>query len=237
MITWLTRDSLTFPPLHHAAREPNGLLAVGGDLSPDRLIRAYRHGCFPWYQEGQPLLWWSPDPRTVLYPDKLHIARSLKKTIRSGMYDVTFDQDFEGVIQGCAGPRANADGTWITHAMQRSYRELHRRGIAHSVEAWREGELVGGLYGLAMGTLFFGESMFSRAADASKVAFVHLVRALQSAGFHLIDCQMHTEHLARFGSEPISRNEFAQALSIYLPQDEQDTFSLWPSTPLVQIEV
>ena len=237
MITWLTRDSLAFPPLQRAAREPNGLLAVGGDLSPERLIQAYRHGCFPWYQEGQPLLWWSPDPRTVLYPEKLHIPRSLKKTIRSGIYEVTFDKDFEGVIRGCAGPRAQADGTWITHEMQRSYLELHRRGIAHSVEAWRDGELVGGLYGLAMGTLFFGESMFSRAADASKVAFVHLVRSLQSAGFHLIDCQMHTEHLARFGSEPISRDEFAQALSAYLPPDVQDTFSLWPSTPLSQIEV
>src|SRR5690606_8380234 len=162
MLTWLQRNSLTFPPLEKAMREPNGLLAAGGDLSPDRLVQAYRHGCFPWFEDGQPILWWSPDPRTVLFPDELHVSRSLRKTLRQDIYRVTFDQPFAAVIQGCSGPRSYTNGTWITDNMQRAYLELHARGIAHSVEVWQDEELVGGLYGLAMGQLFFGESMFSR---------------------------------------------------------------------------
>ena len=212
MLTWLQRDSLNFPPLHRALREPNGLLAAGGDLSPERLIQAYRHGCFPWFQDGQPILWWSPDPRTVLFPDELHVSRSLEKCLRQQHYKVTFDQQFSQVIQACAAPRTYADGTWITTPMQVAYLQLHEQGIAHSVEVWRDEELVGGLYGLAMGQLFFGESMFSRADNASKVGFVTLVRQLQSWGFGLIDCQMPTQHLHSFGARAISREAFAEYL-------------------------
>ncbi|WP_462383808.1 leucyl/phenylalanyl-tRNA--protein transferase [Pseudomonas sp. Marseille-QA0892] len=212
MLAWLSRESLFFPPLDTALQEPNGLLAAGGDLSPERLVEAYRHGCFPWYQDGQPILWWSPDPRTVLFPEELHVSRSLAKVMRRQPFEVTFDRDFKGVIRGCAAPRDYTDGTWITSPMQSAYIELHRRGFAHSVEAWREGELVGGLYGLAMGRLFFGESMFSRTDNASKVAFVTLATKLRHWGFSLIDCQMPTEHLHSFGARPITRRVFADYL-------------------------
>ncbi len=218
MLTWLQRDSLDFPPLNKALREPNGLLAAGGDLRPERLIQAYRHGCFPWFQDGQPILWWSPDPRTVLLPDELHVSRSLAKVLRQGRYQVSFDQAFAEVIRTCAAPRSYAAETWITSPMQDAYLELHRRGIAHSVEVWRDGELVGGLYGLAMGQLFFGESMFSRADNASKVGFATLVERLKAWGFVLIDCQMPTEHLLSLGARTISRNEFARYLSRHLDQ-------------------
>jgi leucyl/phenylalanyl-tRNA--protein transferase len=216
MLTWLNRESYDFPPLDKALREPNGLLAAGGDLCAERLIQAYRHGCFPWYQDGQPILWWSPDPRTVLFPDELHVSRSLAKCLRQGRYRVSFDQDFAAVIQACAAPRSYADGTWITSRMQESYVELHRRGVAHSVEVWLDEELVGGLYGLAMGRLFFGESMFSRKDNASKVGFVTLVEHLRRWGFALIDCQMPTLHLQSFGARPITRTEFAAYLRRYL---------------------
>ncbi len=216
MLTWLKRDDLSFPPLETALREPNGLLAAGGDLRPERLLAAYRHGCFPWYQEGQPLLWWSPDPRTVLFPDELHVSRSLRKRMRNGDYRVTFDKAFAEVIQGCAGPRSYADGTWITTPMQDAYVRLHDMGVAHSVEVWQQGQLVGGLYGLAMGELFFGESMFSRATDASKVGFVTLVERLREWGFALIDCQMPTRHLESFGARSIPRAAFAEALAMHL---------------------
>ena len=218
MLTWLQRDSLQFPPLAKAMREPNGLLAAGGDLSADRLISAYRHGCFPWFQDGQPILWWSPDPRTVLFPEELHVSRSLAKLLRQQRYRVTFDQDFAAVIQACAEPRTYADGTWITRSMQEAYLQLHERGIAHSVEVWQEDQLVGGLYGLAMGQLFFGESMFSRADNASKVGFVTLVNHLRDAGFVLIDCQMPTNHLHSLGAHAISRAEFARYLARHLDQ-------------------
>lgn len=216
MLTWLKRDDLSFPPLETALREPNGLLAAGGDLRPERLLAAYRHGCFPWYQEGQPLLWWSPDPRTVLFPDELHVSRSLRKRMRHGDYRVTFDKAFAEVIQGCAGPRSYTDGTWITTPMQDAYVRLHEMGVAHSVEVWQQGQLVGGLYGLAMGELFFGESMFSRATDASKVGFVTLVERLREWGFALIDCQMPTRHLESFGARSIPRAAFAEALAMHL---------------------
>lgn len=216
MLTWLQRDSLEFPPLNKALREPNGLLAAGGDLQPERLIQAYRHGCFPWFQDGQPILWWSPDPRTVLLPEELHISRSLGKLLRQGRYQVTFDQAFAEVIQACAAPRSYAAETWITTPMQQAYLELHKRGFAHSVEVWSAGELVGGLYGLAMGQLFFGESMFSRADNASKVGFATLVERLKVWGFVLIDCQMPTEHLLSLGARSIPRAEFADYLSKHL---------------------
>ncbi|WP_217473865.1 leucyl/phenylalanyl-tRNA--protein transferase [Stutzerimonas stutzeri] len=218
MLTWLQRDDLSFPPLEKAMREPNGLLAAGGDLSPERLMAAYRHGCFPWYQEGQPLLWWSPDPRTVLYPEELHVSRSLRKKLRQEVFNVTFDQAFRAVIEGCAGPRSYADGTWITTPMQDAYVTLHRLGVAHSVEVWQDGRLVGGLYGLAMGRLFFGESMFSHTTDASKVGFVTLVERLRDWDFKLIDCQMPTQHLASFGARPIPRQVFAEALAKHLDE-------------------
>lgn len=218
MLTWLQRDDLSFPPLEKALREPNGLLAAGGDLSPERLLAAYRHGCFPWYQDGQPVLWWSPDPRTVLYPEELHISRSLRKKLRQGPLSVTFDRAFREVIEGCAAPRSYADGTWITTTMQNAYVRLHQLGIAHSVEVWQDQQLVGGLYGLAMGRLFFGESMFSRTTDASKIGFVALVERLQDWGFKMIDCQMPTQHLASFGARSISREAFAETLAKYLDE-------------------
>ncbi|MDN7142737.1 leucyl/phenylalanyl-tRNA--protein transferase [Pseudomonas sp. JQ170] len=218
MLTWLSRDTLTFPPLDKALRDPNGLLAAGGDLSAERLVQAYRHGCFPWYQDGQPILWWSPDPRTVLFPDELHVSRSLRKLMRQGRYQVSFDQDFAAVIRACAAPRDYADGTWITDSMQAAYLTLHKQGFAHSVEVRQDGELVGGLYGLAMGRLFFGESMFSRADNASKVGFVSLVEHLQQAGFVLIDCQMPTDHLHSLGARAIPRATFADYLQRYLDE-------------------
>lgn len=218
MLTWLNRETYDFPPLEHALREPNGLLAAGGDLSAERLLAAYRHGCFPWFQEGQPPLWWSPDPRTVLSPHEVHVSRSLAKILRQGRFEVSFDTDFAAVIRGCAGPRSYADGTWITDAMQQAYIELHQRGFAHSVEVRLNGELVGGLYGLAIGKLFFGESMFSRADNASKVGFATLATHLVKWGFVLIDCQMPTSHLQSLGAYAIPRNEYARYLQLYLDQ-------------------
>lgn len=228
MLPVLSRRSLEFPPLESALRDPDGLLALGGDLSPERLISAYRHGCFPWFQEGQPILWWSPDPRMVLYPAQLHVSRSLRKTRRQGRFAASFDRDFAAVIRACAEPRSYSDGTWITPAMQAAYLELHRRGIAHSVEVWQDGRLVGGLYGLAIGRLFFGESMFSRTTDASKIGFVALVERLRDCGFALIDCQMHTDHLASFGARAIPRSEFAAQLERYR---DQTGASPWAECP------
>ncbi len=224
MLTWLKRNELTFPPLHKAMREPNGLLAAGGDLSAERLIAAYRHGCFPWYEDGQPILWWSPDPRTVMFPEQLHVSRSLAKLLRQQRYRISFDQAFAEVIQACAAPRSYASGTWITDSMQAAYIQLHERGLAHSVEVWDADRLVGGLYGLAMGQLFFGESMFSRADNASKVGFATLVGHLREAGFQLIDCQMPTDHLLSLGATSIGRDVFADYLSRYLDTPSQATW-------------
>jgi leucyl/phenylalanyl-tRNA--protein transferase len=226
MLTWLKRNELTFPPLAKALREPNGLLAAGGDLSPERLIAAYRHGCFPWFDEGQPILWWSPDPRTVMLPEQLHVSRSLAKLLRQQRYRVSFDSAFAEVIGACAAPRSYADGTWITDGMQAAYIELHRRGLAHSVEVWDGEQLVGGLYGLAMGQIFFGESMFSRADNASKVGFATLVGRLRQAGFQLIDCQMPTAHLLSLGATSIDRDAFATYLANYL---DAPSGACWPA--------
>lgn len=206
-----------FPHPHLALTEPEGLLAVGGDLSPERLIAAYRHGIFPWYSEDQPILWWSPDPRMILFPKHLHISRSLRKHLRKKVYQVTLDQDFLGVIQACASPRLGDKGTWITPEIKQSYHRLHQMGYAHSVEAWEEGELVGGLYGLSIGRVFFGESMFSQRADASKVALAYLCRQLQHWGFPLIDCQVQSEHLQRLGAQTIPRSEFLHWLRQLCP--------------------
>lgn len=225
MLTWLERSSLNFPPLKQALREPNGLLAAGGDLSVQRLIAAYRHGCFPWFEQGQPILWWSPDPRTVLIPEQLHISRSLRKVLRSDQFSVTFDRNFAQVIHACAQPREQQHGTWITDSIQNAYISLHQHGIAHSVEVWHGDELVGGLYGIAMGQLFFGESMFSRMSNASKAGFVTLVKHLSAAGFVLIDCQMPTEHLLNFGAQSIARTDFSDYLQRYLDQPNRMQWS------------
>ncbi len=212
MIPWL-RAGTQFPPIASALDDPDGLLAAGGDLSPPRLLEAYRHGIFPWYSEGQPILWWSPDPRMVLYIDEFKVPRSLRKVANKRPFEITVDSDFAGVIGACAGPRDGARGTWITSEMMHAYIDLHRLGHAHSVEAWRDGRLAGGLYGIAIGRMFFGESMFAREPDASKVALMRLVSLLELLNMPLIDCQQETAHLSRFGARPISRQVFAAELS------------------------
>ncbi len=216
MIPWLGPRP-EFPPLEQALIEPNGLLAAGGELSPEWLLTAYRRGIFPWFNEGEPILWWSPDPRLVLVPQQLKVSRSLRKRVRNGGFTVTFDRAFEQVIRCCAAPRSHAAGTWITPAMQAAYCKLHALGYAHSVETWYDGHLVGGLYGLAIGRAFFGESMFCRHDDASKVALVHLVQLLMMLDFGIIDCQMTTPHLCSLGAHEIPRAEFAQLLSQLTP--------------------
>ena len=211
MIPWLRGDD-PFPPVSKALRSPNGLLAAGGDLSPRRLVEAYRHGIFPWYSEGDPILWWSPDPRMVLFPPELRVSRSLRKTLARGTYETRVDTAFRRVIEACAEPRDGHAGTWIVPEMVEAYVALHERGFAHSVESWHEGELVGGLYGVALGKAFFGESMFARATDASKVALVRLVERLRACGCRVIDCQQATRHLASLGAREIPRTAFAQLL-------------------------
>jgi leucyl/phenylalanyl-tRNA--protein transferase len=206
MIRWLgPRDP--FPPVETALKDPNGLLAAGGDLSPDRLLDAYRRGIFPWSGPDEPMLWWSPDPRMVLFLNEVHISKSLRRRLRGG-YTVTADTAFQAVVEGCAGPRGGANGTWITPEVVEAYAELGRLGHAHSIETWMDGELAGGLYGVAIGRMFYGESMFSRRADASKIALVHLVRQLERWGFEMIDCQMSTNHLATLGAREIRRRDF-----------------------------
>lgn len=211
-LPWLDPETLDFPDPATALTNPNGLLAAGGDLRPARLLEAYRRGIFPWYSDDQPILWWSPDPRMVLLPDELHISRSLAKTLRSGRFRVTSDQAFERVVQGCAGPRRHSDGTWLDSAMQQAYLQLHRLGHAHSVEVWQADLLAGGLYGVALDGIFFGESMFSRVTDASKVSLVTLAVALKQAGYHVIDCQVASAHLASLGARLIARKAFAAFL-------------------------
>ncbi|MET0088317.1 MAG: leucyl/phenylalanyl-tRNA--protein transferase [Sedimenticola sp.] len=206
------RPDAPFPDVSDALSEPNGLLAVGGDLSVERLLNAYRHGIFPWYSAGQPILWWSPDPRTVMYPEKLKVSRSLKKSLRNRGFQVSFDRDFSAVIDACSEPRESDPGTWITGEMKNAYLAMHQQGHAHSVEIWLDGDLVGGLYGIAIGRVFFGESMFSRTSDASKVALVHLTGKLLGWGYRLIDCQVYTSHLVSLGAEEISREQFCSAL-------------------------
>lgn len=212
MIPWLVGDA-PFPALELALEEPNGLLCAGGDLSPQRIVDAYRHGVFPWFSPGEPILWWSPDPRMVLLPGEFRISRSLRRTLRNGQHEVRLDSAFAEVIRACAGiPRAGQPGTWITAHMQRAYRQLFELGIAHSVEVWTNGHLSGGLYGLAIGRMFYGESMFSRDSNASKIALAHLTRFLQTREFGMIDCQMSTPHLASLGAREIPRAHFMAEL-------------------------
>jgi len=211
----LSDKIIAFPQTRHA--DENGLLAIGGDLSSARLLEAYKKGIFPWYSEGEPILWWSPDPRLVLFPDEIRISRSLKKTIKKKTFRITADTAFKSVITKCAQTRLEENGgTWITSDMIEAYCGLHESGHAHSVEAWIEGNLVGGLYGVAMGRCFFGESMFTTISNASKVAFVRLVDFLKEASYDMIDCQVSTEHLINFGARHIPRSHFVQRLEKFM---------------------
>jgi leucyl/phenylalanyl-tRNA--protein transferase len=212
VIPWLDRYS-PFPPVERALKVPNGLLAAGGDLSAERLLAAYRRGIFPWFSEGEPLLWWSPDPRMVLHTDELKVTRSLAKSRRNRGYEVRVDTAFAAVLEGCAGPRRHQPGTWLGTEMRAAYLHLHQLGYAHSFETWHEGVLVGGLYGMAIGRMFYGESMFARATDASKVALAALAAELRWRGFPLVDCQMNTAHLASLGAREIKRADFLRVVS------------------------
>jgi len=215
-LAWLDSTTVGFPAVDSALTTPNGLLAVGGDLTPDWLITAYQQGIFPWYEADQPILWWSPDPRMVLFPDEFHVSGSLRKLLRRDCYRFSLDRDFAAVIQACSEPRSRSGGTWITGELKSAYRRLHELGIAHSVEVWDAGNLVGGLYGVALGQVFFGESMFSRSSNTSKLALVFLLKHLRKWGYRLIDCQVSSAHLGNLGAREISRGEFMQLLNRYV---------------------
>lgn len=208
-----TPPDIGFPPTRLAETDPNGLLAVGGDLSTTRLLNAYRRGIFPWYNEDQPILWWSPAPRMVLYPEEIHVSRSLRRSMRQRGYAVGVDQAFAAVVEGCAAPRAGVRGTWLLPPMRAAYQALHAAGHAHSIEVWHGDDLVGGLYGVAVGQLFFGESMFSRRDDASKIALAFLAELASSQPYRLIDCQVYNPHLASLGAREISREAFEAVLA------------------------
>ena len=214
-VTWLQKTDLpeALPPTSRALTEPNGLLAVGGDLSPEWLVHAYRRGVFPWYSAEQPILWWAPDPRAILLPAEFRVSRSLARSIRNRGYATRIDEAFEAVVEACAGPRRGGTGTWITDDMRDAYVELYRRGLAHSVETWQENKLVGGLYGVAIGRVFFGESMFTKERDASKVALARLTRECLRLDVALIDCQLPSPHLTSLGSRNLPRREFEQRLA------------------------
>ncbi len=228
-LSWVEPDQPLPSPIH-ALRDPNGLLAAGRDLGAERLQEAYRKGIFPWYSRGQPVLWWSPDPRMVLFLDEFKVSRSLTKTLRrlrrEAVWTVRLDTAFAAVMRECAAPRPDQDGTWITREILAAYTELHRRGLAHSVEVWRNDALVGGLYGVSLGRMFYGESMFARVPDASKVALAALVSLLRDAGFRVIDCQQNTRHLASLGAREIDRDQFLQIVSQLTAQPAPDWRSL-----------
>lgn len=208
-----------FPPVHGALQEPNGLLAAGGSLTVQRLLDAYTRGIFPWFNAGDPVLWWSPDPRMVLATDALHMSRSLRKRLRRGDCHVTADRAFAAVLDGCAAPRDGETGTWLVPSMRRAYQRLHEAGLAHSIDVWAEGALVGGLYGVAVGNMFFGESMFASRTDASKIALVYLVRQLERWRFPLIDCQMSTTHLHSLGAREMRRAQFVREVERLVVED------------------
>ena len=226
MVDWLEDAASPFPPVNRALHNPNGLLAAGGELSPQRLLTAYRQGIFPWFNPGEPILWWSPNPRCVIHPNEIHISKSLRKTIRRSDYTVTLDKAFTKVMQACAEPRSYQQGTWISPRMIAAYTALHYQGTAHSVEVWEGENLVGGLYGLSIGSLFFGESMFSRQANASKIAFSFLCVQLHKWGFNLIDCQVHNEHLESLGAKLIGRDEFSALLAKHIDDPSVSEWSL-----------
>ena len=233
-ITWIEPGE-PLPDPKHALREPNGLLAAGRDLGVERLIQAYSNGIFPWYSDGQPVLWWSPSPRMVLFLDEFAVSRSLRKTLRrharEGRWRVTLDRDFESVMRECAMPRPGQEGTWITGEMRAAYLAMHRAGLAHSVEVWCEDELIGGLYGVSIGRMFYGESMFARRADASKAALAALVSLLRTAGFSVIDCQQNTTHLASLGAREISRDQFLRIVTRMTSMPAPDWGSLTIALP------
>lgn len=234
MIPWLEPGD-PFPPTSKALKQPNGLLAAGADLTPARLIEAYSGGVFPWFNADEPVLWWSPDPRMVLFPAELKISRSLKKVIRNREYEVRLDTAFTRVMRGCAQPREGQSGTWISPLMVEAYTRLHEMGVAHSAETWIEGKLAGGLYGVALGRMFYGESMYTEVSDASKIAFVHLVWQLKRWGFGLIDCQMKTEHLGRFGAREIPRGDFMRRVSKLIQYSPAPT--PWRFEPDIKLEL
>ena len=217
IITLLDDENVTFPSVHQALSQPDGLLAVGGNLDVDTLLSAYRQGIFPWFNDDDPILWWSPAPRMVFRPGTLYCSKSLAKLFRKNRYRITFDHDFSGVIHACAEPRANSEGTWITDDMMEAYIALHQAGYAHSVEVWDRDQLVGGLYGLAIGRVFFGESMFSRQSNTSKLAVTALSEQLKQWEFALFDCQVHNPHLESLGAGLISREDFLKTLDHYCP--------------------
>ena len=230
-LPWLEPEELWFPPADEALDDPDGLLAVGGDLSRGRLLLAYRNGIFPWFSDDQPILWWSPNPRCVLFPDEVHVSRSLRRTLNQHRFEVTADRCFSRIIRLCATTRA--EGTWITDDMIQAYTDLHRHGTAHSIEVWnRKGELAGGMYGIALGRCFFGESMFSLETNASKVLMVHLARQLAQWGYRLMDCQVESDHLLSMGARTIPRDEFLSILGKYVdqkPEKEDWAFNWrWP---------
>lgn len=234
---WLSPDSPpAFPPTEQALREPDGLIAAGGDLSEARLLAAYRRGIFPWYDERQPILWWSPDPRAVFLPGDFHASRSLKRALRRHEWTVSLNRDFAAVVAGCAEPRPGQQGTWITSAMRAAFIRMHEAGWAHSVEVWRDDRLAGGLYGLAIDKVFFGESMFSRETNASKIALARLMRLLDTDGFRCFDCQVHSAHLQSLGARRIARREFEAILGRYCRDLKTHAFDPTPvsGTELVQ---
>lgn len=224
-----TPPNMPFPEPHLAEDEPNGLLAVGGDLRIERLLNAYRQGVFPWYSEGQPLLWWSPNPRMVLYPGKVHVSRSLRKQLKAGGLELRINSDFHKVTEECAAPRDDQDGTWLLPEMRDAYLALHLAGYAHSIELWHDNTLVGGMYGVSMGGVFFGESMFSRIPSASRIVMVYLSELLLAHGFSLIDCQVYNPHLERMGAIEIPRSRFLQELSLVI--NHEPAISPWRSPP------
>lgn len=234
-LRWIAPDDPpeAFPSPHHALRTPDGLLAVGGDLSPERLLAAYRRGIFPWFNEGQPILWWSPDPRAVIVPEELHVSRSLRRTLKRDRFTVSIDQAFDAVIAGCAESRA-ATGTWITPEMRQAYQSLFELGNAHSVEVWQGETLAGGLYGVAIGRMFAGESMFSAVTDASKVALVTLAHRCRALGVELIDCQLSTPHLESLGCRRLPRAEFLQRMTRL---QALQTLDQWVAGPLASREL
>ena len=234
MVPWI-ESALDFPAVNTALAEPNGLLCVGADLAPQTIIAAYSRGIFPWFSDNQPILWWSPDPRMVLFPAEFKVSKSLAKSVNRKLFEIRFDSAFAEVISACSEPRQQDGGTWIVPEMQVAYAQLHTLGVAHSIESWRDGKLVGGLYGLALGRMFFGESMFARETDASKVALVALVDKLKRDGFELIDCQQETGHLASFGARPIARDNFVQRLKELINSNQIN--SAWrKTTPKLNVE-
>ena len=219
MIPWLDEEYVNFPSIDTALQEPDGLLAAGGNLHSGTLINAYSHGIFPWYSEPDPILWWSPDPRCILAPAEVHISRSMNKELRKQRFSISWDTAFEQVMRACGQPRSYSDETWVSEEMICAYYQLHEEGFAHSIEIWCDNELVGGLYGIALGGVFFGESMFSTTTNSSKFAFISLCQQLHQAGFSLIDCQVESDHLLSLGAYTITREDFQQRLNQAIKQE------------------